>query len=477
MSGYTVTRRSLLKGLAAGAGALLLGACTPKATPTPVVQIIRETAVPAAAGPIIVTQFVNANIFAEADSFTEAQAWTVVMPKFNKEQKDIVLRYEPVSQGEFVTKVAAMTAAKELGNSLLWLSGKPLGDFAREKLIMPLDDLAKAQGVDVAAIYDERALAVLRYDTSVNQLTKGPLWGLPMTINPGVSLHIFNASMFEKAGVGLPQETWTYDDLLAAAKKIAKPNEGVWGYQHIRGGGGAPGNHGISNDYSYIAPWGGYIFDRAGKKAMVNTPESMEAWNWIYDAIHVHKVSPTPDDAKAFGDYKQAHMASKLALYKEGPWGAMHFRLIPGEGKPGYVKAGEIPALKGKSGRPGNTLSADGWAISTNATAPAACLKALVFMTGLEAGLQRNFGAFSAGATKAFFTHEPALKDPYLVNTIKAAAAAELPYIPANGRAAEVDDILKQRLVLLDGGSQKVTQAFFDQLNADIQTILDKPPA
>ena len=372
MASTSMSRRTALKAMAATAAGTILAACGGTApTPTPqviikevtkevpkevtkvvdrpVTQVVEKqvTAVPQKAGPIVITQYVNANIFAEADSFTEAQAWTVQMPKFNQGQKDYVLRYEPVSQAEFVTKVAAMTAAKELGNSLVWTNSKPIGDWGREKLFYSMDDLAKQVGVDVTAIYDERALAVNRYDVATNTPYKGVLWALPMTINPGVGIIEYNATMLQAAGGDVPKETWTYDDILANAKKVAKA--GVFGYMHIRGAGGT-GSHGISNDYAYIAPFGGYIFDAAGKKAMVNTPDSMAAWTWIYDLIFSSKVAPTADDYKAFGDYKQAHMNSKLAMYKEGPWGAMHFRLIPEKGKAGYIEAGEIPAPKGKSG-------------------------------------------------------------------------------------------------------------------------------
>lgn len=500
MSSKAMSRRTALKAMAAAAGGAILAGCggTPVPTPTPqviikevtkevpkevtkvvekqVTQVVEKvvTAVPQKTGPTLITQYMNANMFAEADAFTEAQAWTVHLPKFNKDNKDQTLRAEPVAQAEFVTKLAAMTQAKELGNALLWISAKPLGDFAREKLVLPLDDLAKQAGVDLAAIYDQRALDLCRYDITTNAPLKGPLWALPMTINPGVGILCYNATMLQAAGADIPKETWTYDDVLANAKKVAKAN--VFGYQHIRGGGGA-GSHSISNDYAYIAPFGGYIFDRAGKKALMNTPESVAGWAWIYDLIFSSKVAPSADDTKAFGDYKQAHMNSKLAMYKEGPWGAMHYRLIPEKGKPGYIEAGEVPAPKGTSGRRGNTLGTDAWGISTNATDPAGCLKALLWMTNLDASLYRSKGAFSAGSTKSFFTNEWALKDPFVSNTLKIAAEGELPYYAANGRDAEITNLLKQKMVLLDGGTQKVTQAFFDDLNTEIQKILDKPAA
>jgi multiple sugar transport system substrate-binding protein len=479
MSGEVVSRRTLLKALGAAAGAVILGACAPREVikEVPVekevikeVPVEKEVIKEVPVGPVPVSMYMNVNMFLEADSFVEGQAWTVHLPEFNRAQDEVLLRAEPVSAAEFNPKVPMMTEAKELGNALLWTERIVLGDWVRQNMLIPLDDLAKQAGVDLEAIYDERALTLCRFDPATNTPRQGPLWSLPMALMPGINIIGYNGTMFEEAGLNeRPTEDWTYDDILAAAKKITKP--GKWGFvMNVYGGA-----HGLGWDYAYIAPFGGYIIDREGKKALVNTPGSMEGWEFYYDLLYTHKVAPTRDDITAMGGYKEGHMASKLAMYRNGPWGGMHFILIPEEGKPGHIEAGMIPAPKGKSGRPGQQLAVDRYGISSNATDPMACFKALLWMTNTDAGSYRAKGALIAGATKEFFAKPEMLEHPYISITIKSLADSEMPYVPANGRTKEVNDLLGHELTLIDVGKERPTQAFFDALNDKLQAILDMP--
>jgi hypothetical protein len=58
---------------------------------------------------------------------------------------------------------------------------------------------------------------------------------------------------------------------------------------------------------------------------------------------------------------------------------------------------------------------------------------------------------------------------------IKAAEDAGPLYVPANFRGGEIDTIIKQKLGGLYNGDEKFEQKFFDDLNAGVQQILDKP--
>ena len=102
---------------------------------------------------------------------------------------------------------------------------------------------------------------------------------------PGTGGWLYNRTMFEKAGVALPTDNWTWDDALEAMKKLTKPAEkqwGFWSYNYV--------------EYGYLPMlWcngGKYFADDTLKKVVIGEAPSLEAFQWWVDLIYKHKVSP-----------------------------------------------------------------------------------------------------------------------------------------------------------------------------------------
>lgn len=469
-----LTRRELLKG-AGGAGlALGLGALAGCAPPAPAPAPAPPPAAPAEVGPTVIKVYVNANFFIEPDAFTEAQVWTVHVPEFNKARKDIQIIVEPVSRDEYTPKVLMMAASGDIGD-VLWGTGS-IPMWAKNDVLLPLDDLIAEDNFDLS-VYDPTALKILQFDPTTNKWYVGPLWGLPNTFNAGVQMLYWNADIFKAAGVELPTEDTTYDDILEMAKRLTQDIDGdgtpdVWGFlpspYHA---------HGIFWDGSMIAPFGGEIFNFEGTEARINSPESVAAFQWLYDLERKYQVAPPKDVVSALGGYKEMHMKSKLALYRNGPWGGMHFRLIPPEGEEGHVEAGGVPTPVGPSGSRGTFASCEWWGIAKASKHPKEAFEALKWITDYDSNKYRALGALVTPAYLAVREDPEILADPLLVINMKATEYAELPYHAANGRDSEINTLLGQELGGLDAGEQEPTQAFFDQLAAKIQDILDQPPA
>jgi multiple sugar transport system substrate-binding protein len=210
---------------------------------------------------------------------------------------------------------------------------------------------------------------------------------------------------------------------------------------------------------------------------MINSPESVAAWRWYYDLIWTLKVAPSKDIVSALGGYKEMHMKSQLAMYRNGPWGGMHFRLIPPEGEEGYVKAGGMPMPKGPGGRTGAFIGVEYWSIAKATKYPNEAWEALKWVTDKESGIIRAKGTVMPPLRLDAMEDPEIQDDPLIVMNIRAAQNVEVPYYAANGRDSEVNQLLGQELAALDSGDQELTQAFFDSLAEKIQGILDKPPA
>src|SRR5437868_1795274 len=98
-------------------------------------------------------------------------------------------------------------------------------ELASLKLIHPLDDLVKKDietgGPTAKALWDDFfpiLMDAYRYDAKTEKVGSGPLFGLPKDFTTAV--FYVNLDLFEKAGVKVPYEGWTWDEFTDACRKI-----------------------------------------------------------------------------------------------------------------------------------------------------------------------------------------------------------------------------------------------------------------
>jgi len=468
------------------AGASVLAAC---ATPTP--QVVKETVivekpvekvvektvvVPQEVGPKTIRVTCNANFFLEPDAFQEAKLWTVHVPEFNAIRKDIKIIVEPVSGSEYYPKVPLMAQSGDIPD-VLWAAGGNMVPWAIAGILLPIDELAAKDKFDLS-VYDERGLTTLRYDTQALKPLTGPLWGLAQLLNPGLSTLYWNADVFAAKGVPLPQEgKTTLEDLLNIGKQLTQDTNGdgkadIWGFSINHGF-----RHGINSDLCWIAPFGGEVINREGTKCVINSPDAMKGWQWYYDLYWTHKVSPPKDVVQALGGYKEMHLKGQLAMYREGPWGGMHFLLIPPKGQEGHVEAGGMPFPVGPSGKNGATIGLEPWSIAKATKYPAEAFEVLKWITDKESCKIRALGTMLPPLRKDAQQDPDIQKNELIAMNVRAAAFADLPYYAANGRDSEINRLLGQEMAAIDTNAAKPTQEFFDALAKKVQEILDKPRA
>ncbi len=139
-----------------------------------------------------------------------------------------------------------------------------------------------------------------------------------------------NKKLFDAAGIALPEEGWTYDDLLDIAMQLtvdangnnaASPdfdpenvaqygmdNRGGW-WRSFQSTVYSFGSHTIADD--------GSTFD-----GYINSPESIAALQWMSDAINVYHVSPTSDWIQALpSGVMPLFLDGQIAMvFGMGPW-------------------------------------------------------------------------------------------------------------------------------------------------------------
>jgi multiple sugar transport system substrate-binding protein len=147
---------------------------------------------------------------------------------------------------------------------------------------------------------------------------QGKRYGLPYDI--GVRVILYRTDLFEKQGIPAPSETWTWDDLVADAKKLTQDLDGdgtidQWGF-------GVPGARSRKSVLQWL-PWfwslGGDL-EPEGGQVTLSSPAAVEAMQWYRDLAYRYRVTP-PTLYSMDQDTVFQGMASGLfAITEGGSW-------------------------------------------------------------------------------------------------------------------------------------------------------------
>lgn len=186
--------------------------------------------------------------------------------------------------------------------------------YATSDIIAPLDELL---GKD----YVNDLLPSYKDDYSY----QGKLMGVPWAASPYVLY--WNKELFKKAGLEAKPPK-TYDEMLEAARKIAKlktdSGEAVYGL-------GEPTDKLPINGMIFLKTlysFGGSIFDASGK-VNLNTPEATSAYKY-YQTLTNENL--TPQSAK-LKDLRNLFSIGRLGMYVDGYYGKAVFRSLSGKGE------------------------------------------------------------------------------------------------------------------------------------------------
>jgi multiple sugar transport system substrate-binding protein len=148
--------------------------------------------------------------------------------------------------------------------------------------------------------------------TALANLTiNGKQYGFPYAA--GTIILYYNKTMFDAAGVEYPKPGWTYDDMLAAATKLTVDTNGdgepdQWGFMADLTG--------IDTFEAVVHSFGGRWLSDDATQSLANSPETVEAMQFMQDLAYKYKVSARPQDLEGVED----PFASQLV--------AMHLSLV-----------------------------------------------------------------------------------------------------------------------------------------------------
>ncbi len=189
----------------------------------------------------------------------------MVADAYMAEHPDVTVELWAQPWGDYFTRLQTLWAAgdPEVIPDVLFLS--PVPQYAADEVLEPLDSYVESSGLDLND-YWTGAVDLTSYD--------GQIYGFPRDI--GLEVLYYNKDHFDEAGLSYPDDSWTWDDLRAAAEALTI--QSASGRVERYGLGMEGGKYG-----QFLVSNGGGLFDDPFNptECWFSRPESIEAFEFI----------------------------------------------------------------------------------------------------------------------------------------------------------------------------------------------------
>jgi multiple sugar transport system substrate-binding protein len=185
------------------------------------------------------------------------------------------------------------------------MDGPLFPDYQARDVLLDLKPYIDADGFDLGALAEQ--------GVSVFTTADGGQYGLPRDLNV-IALY-YNKTMFDAAGVEYPDDTWTWDDLVAAGKKLtldtnADGSIDQWGFYTETTD---------MENYWLSLVWqnGGDLLNEDRTKTVLGEPAGAGGVQFLQDLIYEHGIMADPAVFAETGDAFEQGIA---AMEANGSW-------------------------------------------------------------------------------------------------------------------------------------------------------------
>lgn len=234
----------------------------------------------------------------------ENSAYDKLIASFMEKYPNIKVEMSPIPYSDYDTKLRTSIAS---GNppDIMAIDAPNMASYAQAGALKPLTAYFKADG-DLPDI-PESTIKTYTYN---NEIYMAPLTESSIAL-------FYNKKLFEEKGIPLPsknpEEPWTWDQVLEAAKKINDPSKGIFGIDPAQGF----NNAGATAYFKYPIIWqfGGEVMSPDGTtaKGFLDSPETKKALQFFSDLYNKEKVSALEYPPDPFPN-------GKLGITVDGSW-------------------------------------------------------------------------------------------------------------------------------------------------------------
>jgi multiple sugar transport system substrate-binding protein len=217
--------------------------------------------------------------------------------EFQKQHPNIKVDIQLTPWANYWDKLKTAAAGGEI-NDVLWMNGPYFPFYASKGLLL-----------DLQPYMDKDKLPLDKYPSTILGLYKykDHYYAGPRDFDT-IAL-FYNKDLFDAAGVKYPDDTWDWNTMLDAAKKLTKAPD-QWGM--------VVWNSGQEQYMNFMYANGGAILSDDKTKCTLDQPQSIQAFQFLVDMIYKDKVSQQPpamgDDPTVF--FQQG----KAAMITTGSW-------------------------------------------------------------------------------------------------------------------------------------------------------------
>ncbi|WP_455618233.1 extracellular solute-binding protein [Eisenbergiella sp.] len=218
--------------------------------------------------------------FAHPGSTLDVEVLEARIALFEEQNPDIKIENQHIT-GDYLENYTTMFAGDSAAD-ILWLA-EGIHTFSSKGQLLPLNSYLEDAGVDLVQRNGKEYVEMYSYD--------GQIYGLPD--RAGSMIVYYNKNLFDEAGIEYPNASWTWEDMLSAAKVLTK-GEGEneqWGF-------------GLEYWHPFWMNWcyqnGGKVVDEQGN-IVINSSENIEALTFMQELLTVHDVVPSRTEIADFG--------------------------------------------------------------------------------------------------------------------------------------------------------------------------------
>ena len=461
-----ISRRQMLKGVLLATGGALAG-CAPKTVivekekivkeTVEVEKIVKETVEVVKAVPELEAKLVWDTFRTPGTGWNEERCAT-----FHELHPKVTVEFRPLGGGqqENYAKMYAMFAAGDLGDIIAFDPSHYHFVRAIEKnIIMPLDELINADGLDLTQWYEQ--FITIQY-------WKGQIYGLPSWGWAGHDTLVTNKVHFDQEGVTLPDpisHDTSMDTIAEWAHRFYKENERY----------GMDLNTGESALVVLCRIWNTDLIDAEGTKCTIlDDPNAQAACKWLYKLAVEDKILPMPGEIQ--GGNAAAQIEGKITMRWGGSLDVRNFKRDIKD--PAIAEAWQILFPTRKDGKFPCQIRGGTWNLLKGTKYPQAGYEFLKHITSLEGCVGFNLVSGNGALVRPDVIEVLIAKDPvhewFIPNLMSGIPA----YGPANSRGREYTDACAQYAQLLFDRENPVPfEKGFQDLADAVQKILDEPMA
>lgn len=365
-----------------------------------------------------------------------------IIAGFKKDNPDLDVKVRTAPFADYFTLLQTDLSGGT-GPDVFELNYENFVTYASKGVLLDLSTQTSADKTWDAKVYYPRALSIFQQD--------GKQYGLPESFS--TVLLFYNKDLFDAAKVDYPKADWTWDDAIAAAKKLTNKEQGVWGlYSPVQ----------FYEFFKKAAQGDCQFFNEAKTESLLNSPACVAVLDKMLSFVK-EGVMPTDADLGGVKD-DELFKQGKLAMWVNGIW-----QFAAMKDAPFKWDIQLEPGLKNKA----HHFFANGIVINAKTANAEAAYKWARYLTSSDVAAKTRIAAsweLPALTDKSLFADYLKLTPPDNRQAVFDALNSIIP-IPVIARQSEMQDKVTAALNKAVSGELTSQQAL-DQAKKDVDALL-----